>query len=90
MAWPMLVVGESGDNRPVSSTRGNGMSELPEGSQSDIAVSGQAARRKFLHDAGTVAMLAPAAALLLAASNAKAQVRPPYNLDSDNTDDAPR
>ena len=65
------------------------MSEQPAGSQCDTPVSGEAARRKFLRDAGTVAMLAPAAALLLSASNAKGQVGPPpYSLDS--TDNAPR
>ena len=74
-----------------SQEKGNGMSDQPTGSRGDTPVSGQAARRKFLQDAGTVAVLAPAAALLLSAANANAQITPPpYRLDNtDTVDDAP-
>lgn len=64
------------------------MSERHTAPQSETPVSGRTARRKFLREAGTVAALAPAAALLLSAS-ANAQVRPPYRLDNDSTDDGP-
>lgn len=66
------------------------MSDQRANAQGDAPVSGQAARRKFLQDAGTVAVLAPAAALLLSAAHANAQVAPPpYSLDNTDTDSAP-
>jgi hypothetical protein len=67
------------------------MSDQSAGSRGDTPVSGQAARRKFLQDAGSVAVLAPAAALLLSAASANAQTAPPatppYGVDNTDTDD---
>lgn len=58
---------------------------LPESSN---AVSGQAARRKFLKKSGSVAIAAPAAMLLLAATSKSALATNGYNgrVDSDLTD----
>jgi hypothetical protein len=86
----MLPAAEPATSVRCKPNKGNGMSDQPAASPGDTPVSGQAARRKFLQDAGTAAVLAPAAALLLSAANASARIAPvPYNLDSTDTDDAP-
>lgn len=61
------------------------MSEPSAVPQGDDAVSGQSARRKFLKRSGTIAVAAPAAALLLSATSANAERVPPPYLD--NLDD---
>ena len=57
------------------------VSELPD---SGNAVSGKAARRKFLKTSGRVAIAAPAAVLLLSAASKSAQAQVPPYTDTSN------